>query len=75
MLREGEAMSRALRIEYEGAFYHVTARGNERRNIFFAESDYEKFKAYQRFSAKISQDRRLRKILDNFNRKMSYIKS
>ena len=39
-------MSRPLRIEYEGAFYHVTARGNERRNIFFAESDYEKFKAY-----------------------------
>ncbi|GAG33251.1 unnamed protein product [marine sediment metagenome] len=24
------AMARALRIEYEGAFYHVTARGNKR---------------------------------------------
>lgn len=28
-------MARALRIEYEDAVYHVTARGNERRKIFF----------------------------------------
>jgi REP element-mobilizing transposase RayT len=39
-------MARPLRIEYEGAFYHVTARGNDRKNICFAKSDYEKFKAY-----------------------------
>lgn len=39
-------MARPLRIEYEGAFYHVTARGNERRNIYFNKTDYEKFKAY-----------------------------
>ncbi|MEK6937651.1 MAG: transposase [Nanoarchaeota archaeon] len=37
-------MARPLRIEYEGAFYHVTARGNERRNIYFNKTDYEKFK-------------------------------
>jgi putative transposase len=41
-------MARPLRIEYEGAFYHVTSRGNERRKIFFGNSDYEKFKAYLR---------------------------
>jgi len=39
-------MARPLRIEYEGALYHITARGNERRKIYFAESDYEKFKQY-----------------------------
>lgn len=39
-------MARPLRIEYEGAFYHVTARGNERRKIFFSKSDYNKFKDY-----------------------------
>ena len=29
-------MARALRIEYEGAFYHITARGNEGKRIFFS---------------------------------------
>jgi hypothetical protein len=33
-----------LRIEYEGAFYHVTARGNERKRIFFGKGDYDEFK-------------------------------
>ena len=28
-------MARPLRIEYPGAFYHVTARGNDRRRIFY----------------------------------------
>jgi putative transposase len=41
-------MARPLRIEYEGAFYHVTSRGNERRKIYYAKSDYEKFKNYLR---------------------------
>jgi hypothetical protein len=27
-------VSRPLRIEYPGAFYHVTSRGNERRTVF-----------------------------------------
>jgi len=39
-------MARPIRIEYEGAFYHVTARGNERRKIFFSGNDYAKFKDY-----------------------------
>jgi len=39
-------MARPLRIEYEGAYYHVTSRGNERRRIYYSKADYEKFKAY-----------------------------
>ena len=39
-------MARPLRIEYKGAFYHITARGNERRRIFFSKADYDKFKDY-----------------------------
>lgn len=32
-------MARPQRIEYEGAVYHVTARGNERRAIFHDDAD------------------------------------
>jgi REP element-mobilizing transposase RayT len=39
-------MARSLRIQYDGAFYHVTARGNEKRRIYFSNADYEKFKYY-----------------------------
>jgi len=39
-------MARPLRIEYKGAFYHITARGNERKRIFFSKVDYDKFKDY-----------------------------
>ncbi|MHC2995475.1 MAG: transposase [Candidatus Atribacteria bacterium] len=33
-------MARALRIKYKGALYHITSRGNEKRNIF--ENDYDR---------------------------------
>ena len=36
-------MARHLRIQFEGAVYHVTARGNAREKIFFIERDYQKF--------------------------------
>jgi hypothetical protein len=36
-------MARPLRIEYGGAFYHVTARGNGRKRVFFAKADYGAF--------------------------------
>jgi len=36
-------MARHLRIEYEGALYHVTARGNDRRPIFETDADREHF--------------------------------
>jgi len=39
-------MARPLRFEYKGALYHVHARGNERRKIFFTDADYKKFKEY-----------------------------
>ena len=42
----GGGMARQLRIEYEGAIYHITARGNERKKIFFTDRDYQKFKEY-----------------------------
>ncbi|MBN1621554.1 MAG: transposase [Endomicrobiales bacterium] len=32
-------MSRPLRISYEGAIYHITARGNEKRDIFIEDYD------------------------------------
>ncbi len=38
-------MARPLRIEYEGAVYHITARGNERKTIFEHQGDYQKFLA------------------------------
>ncbi|MFH1037862.1 MAG: transposase [PVC group bacterium] len=34
-----QAMGRALRIEFPGAFYHVTARGNGAQPIFLADAD------------------------------------
>jgi REP element-mobilizing transposase RayT len=39
-------MARPLRIEYPGAFYHITSRGNERRVVFKSERDRGKFLSY-----------------------------
>ena len=39
-------MGRPLRINYPGAFYHVTSRGNERKSIYQADRDYERFIGY-----------------------------
>ncbi len=36
-------MARPLRIEFAGALYHITARGNERRSIFFCDEDRLRF--------------------------------
>jgi putative transposase len=51
-------MARPLRIEYPGCFYHVTSRGNERKDIFKSRKDREKFLSYlqssvERYGAKI----------------------
>lgn len=51
-------MSRPLRIQYPGAFYHVTARGNERKDIFKSDRDRERFLGYlegasQRYGARV----------------------
>lgn len=37
-------MARQLRIEYEGALYHVTSRGNQREKIFWDDKDREELK-------------------------------
>ena len=39
-------MARPLRIEYPGAFYHVTSRGNERKDIFKSNTDRAMFLSY-----------------------------
>jgi REP element-mobilizing transposase RayT len=39
-------MVRPLRIEYPGAFYHVTSRGNEQQIIFVSQPDRKKFLSY-----------------------------
>jgi putative transposase len=36
-------MGRPLRIEYAGAVYHITSRGNERKKIFLVDKDRIKF--------------------------------
>ncbi len=36
-------MARPLRIEYPGAVYHVTSRGNERKPIYRTDTDRERF--------------------------------
>ncbi|MBT9612194.1 MAG: transposase [Burkholderiales bacterium] len=38
-------MARPLRIEYSGAIYHVTSRGNARRKVFLGDEDREAFLA------------------------------
>jgi len=39
-------MARPLRIEYPGAYYHVTSRGNEQKDVFKSQRDREKFLTY-----------------------------
>ena len=51
-------MARSLRIQYPGAFYHVTSRGNEQKNVFKSKTDREKFLSYlesatERYDARI----------------------
>ncbi len=36
-------MARPLRVQYPGAVYHVTSRGNERKEIFRSEEDKQEF--------------------------------
>ena len=46
-------MARALRIEYPEAYYHVTCRGNERREIFKDAEDRKAFKAKLQLSLEV----------------------
>ena len=38
-------MARKLRVQFEGAIYHVTVRGVERRTIFAEDRERERFLA------------------------------
>lgn len=38
-------MARSLRIQFPGASYHVTCRGNERKSIFLDDDDRRNFLA------------------------------
>ena len=40
-------MARPLRIQFPGAFYHITCRGIERRKIFMDDKDRSRFFAYK----------------------------
>ncbi|MBI3354830.1 MAG: transposase [Nitrospirae bacterium] len=46
-------MARPLRIQYPGAIYHVTCRGNERKKIFHDDQDRKKFLKILAQSSKI----------------------
>ena len=39
-------MARPLRIEYAGAFYHITSRANELKKVFKSQRDRERFLSY-----------------------------
>jgi len=36
-------MARPLRVQYPGALYHVTCRGNERKDIYQDDADRKRF--------------------------------
>lgn len=51
-------MARPLRVEFPGAFYHITSRGNEKKIIFNSDEDRERFFRYlkeacRRFAVRI----------------------
>jgi hypothetical protein len=48
----GGAMARPLRIEFAGALYHLTSRGNERRNIFRSDRDRKAFLVFLGLAAR-----------------------
>ncbi len=53
-----------LRIEYEGAVYHITVRGNEKRKIYLTKTDYKIFKHYiaaaeKKYGIHIKRNRRM----------------
>ncbi len=48
-------MARQLRIEYPGAFYHITSRGNGRQKIYLDRNDYLEFLEL------------LKKVVDKYN--------
>ena len=60
------AMTRQWRIEFEGAYYHILSRGNERRNIFHDNDDRISFLKYlsEKPDVEIPQKRRVLRDTD-----------
>ncbi|MBI3814964.1 MAG: hypothetical protein HY279_10950, partial [Nitrospinae bacterium] len=52
-------MARQLRIEFEGAFYHITSRGNLRDRVIFEDKDRDKFYCWFKLQGK-KQARRIK---------------
>ena len=59
-------MARPIRIEYEGAFYHVTSRGNERHSGVSRVS--------QRFQEKMAKNMTLKRQVKEINERISNVK-
>ena len=60
-------------MEYEGAFYHVTSRGNERRKIYFSEYDYQKFREYLGTAQDKYGYKTLVKVIKKLEDRMSHV--
>ncbi len=54
-------MARPLRIEYPGAFYHITSKGNESAVS----------QASHRFKMALDNDRKLRKKINHIRRRLN----
>ena len=70
-------MARPLRIEYEGALYHVIARGSERRSIVFSKTDYDKFLQYLKETKKKyspQSSRTLRGVVSKIDNSLSLVR-
>ena len=69
-------MSRPLRIEYQGAWYHIMNRGRRGEWIFSKSSDYETFRellmagyssassAIERVQKKLAKDKKFKKRIE-----------
>lgn len=59
-------MARPLRIEYEGAYYHVLSRGNQQQSVFLSETDRNAFlEAVGRMSERYDVDVFAYVLMDN----------
>jgi REP element-mobilizing transposase RayT len=72
-------MARLLRIIYPGAFYHITSRGNQRKEIFKSQADREKFLSYletatRRIRMNIEGGKKLKKQIKRVEKKLNLSK-
>ena len=59
-------MARPLRIEYEGAYYHVLSRGNHKQAVFLSDQDHRTFReSLARMSGRFEVDIIAYVLMDN----------